>query len=232
MAETLSIEQMGNKLGSFESKLDTFIASFKGMDEKHDKEKETAIKKANDEKEEMKKEVKRGALEAAIKKANEEHDPDKKEAGIRKAMSDYGHDENDEKQGKKGMTDEEHKEHKEAMVQVASVIVDKKIDIDNKILQASAMTNPAGIAALKLKLEKGTFTASKQIYDTMEETFGKHIFQANVIPQPTVTAPPPFFMAGAMNIPAEVDANTLNASSSLSEFSKLSTKELLAGKTS
>lgn len=227
MAVELTLEQMGDKLGSFESKLDIFIASFKANDDIKDKEKEAAIKKANDEKEEMKKEAKRGALEAAIKKANEETDPDKKEAGIRKAMSDY--DENHEKQGKKGMSDEDEKKHKEAMVQVASVIVDKKIDIDNKILQASAMTNPQGLAALKAELEKSTFTASKQIYDTMEKTFGKHIFQANV-PVPTVTAPPPFFMAGAMTTPDEVDANQLNASSSLREFAKLSTKDLMAGK--
>lgn len=228
MSTELTLEQMGTKLGSFESKLDIFIASFKGMDENNHKEKEAAIKKANDEKEEMKKEAKRGALEAAIKKANEETDSDKKEAGIRKAMSDY--DENHEKQGKKGMDEKEEKEHKEAMVQVASVIVDKKIDIDNKILQASAMTNPQGLAALKAELEKGTFTASKQIFDTMEKTFGKHIFQANVIPVQTITQPPPFFMAGAINTPAEVDASQLNASSSLQEFAKLSTKDLMDGK--
>lgn len=227
MAEVLTIEQMGNKLGSFESKLDTFIASFKANDDIKDKKKEAAIKKADDEKEEQKKEAKRASLEAAIKKANEETDSDKKDAAIKKAMSDY--DENHEKQGKKGMSEEDEKKHKEAMVQVASVIVDKKIDIDNKILQASAMTNPSGLAALKAELEKGTFTASKQIYDTMEKTFGKQIFQGAVVQQQTITQPPPFFMAGAFN-PTEVDANQLNASSSLQEFAKLSTKELMDGK--
>ena len=91
MVGELSLEQMGNKLGSFENKLDGFIASYgkKAMDEKNhdDKEKEAAIKKAMDEKEHEKKEAKRAALEAAIKKAMEEPIDEKKEAAIKKAMS-------------------------------------------------------------------------------------------------------------------------------------------------
>lgn len=222
----ITLEEMGSKLTSFESKLDTFIATTikRGMDETHkDKEKEAAIKKANDEKEEEKKEAKRASLTAAIKKANDETDPDKKDAAIKKAMSDYGH-ENKEK--KEAMSDEE-KDHK---AQVASIIIDKKIDIDNKILQAAAMTNPLGVVALKAELESGSFVASKEKYDLMEKMFGKQIFAANIPVQSTITQPPPFFMAGAIPNPAEIDASQLNANSNVMDFAKLSTKDLLEGK--
>ena len=184
-------------------------------------------KKANDVKEEEKKEAKRAALEAAIKKANEEEDSDKKDAAIKKAMTDY--DENHKKESKySGMHDEEHMKNKENMAQVASIITDKKIDIDNKILQAAAMTNPAGVQELKAELEKGNYTASVKTFELMEKMFGKQIFQAN-IPQQTMTQPPPFFMAGAIT-PHEIDASQLNASSNVMDFAKLSTKDLLERK--
>ena len=228
----LTLEGLDGKLDGLGTKLDTFLASAtkKAMtDEEHMKEeKEAAIKKANDEKEEEKKEAKRAALEAAIHKANDEEDPEKKDAAIKKAMTDY--DENHKKEGKySAVHEDEHMEEKEHMAQVASIITDKKIDIDNKILQAAALSNPAGLSALKAELEKGTFTASKKMYENMEKMFGKGIFQAN-IPKPTVTQPPPFFMAGAIN-PAGIDANQLNASSPVMDFAKLSTKDLMEGKT-
>ncbi len=226
----LTLEELDGKLDGLGTKLDTFLASStkKANDETtKEKEQEAAIKKANDEKEEEKKEAKRAALEAAIKKANEEEDPEKKDAGIKKAMSDY--DENHKKDAKySAMNDEEHMEHKEKMAQVASIITDKKIDIDNKILQAAAISNPAGVVALKAELEKGTFTASQKMYENMEKMFGKNIFQANV-PQQTITQPPPFFMAGAI-APHEMDASQLNANSNVMDFAKLSTKDLLEGK--
>jgi len=228
MSGELSLEEMGSKLGSFESKLDGFIASYGKKanedDKTKEKEKEAAIKKANDEKEKEHKEAKRAALEAAIKKAMEEPIDEKKEAAIKKAMSDYGHEDDKTKKEAMSEDDKENKEH------VAAIISDKKIDIDNKILQAAAMSNPTGHAALKLELQNGSFTASKKMYETMEKMFGTQIFKANTnVPTPAVTAPPPFFMAGAV-APATMDANQLNASSSVMEFSKLSTKDLLEGK--
>jgi len=223
----LSLENLDGKLDGLTTKLDAFLASAtkKAMtDEEHMKEKDAAIKKANDEKEEEKKEAKRAALEAAIKKANEEEDPEKKDAAIKQAMSNYGNDEEHKDKKDANMHDkDENKEH------VAAIILDKKIDIDNKILQAAAVSNPTGLAALTAELEKGTFTASKKMYDNMEKMFGKGIFKAKV-PNPTMTQPPPFFMAGAYN-PVEIDANQLNASSPVMDFAKLSTKELLEGKT-
>lgn len=219
----LTLEGLDGKLDGLTTKLDTFLASATkkaNTEEEQKKEQEAAIKKANDEKEEEKKEAKRAALEAAIKKANEEEDSDKKEAAIKKAMSDYGH---EDKEKKEAMSEEE----KEKMAQVASIITDKKINIDNKILQAAAISNPAGLSALKAELENGTFTASKKMYENMEKMFGKQIFQAN-FPTTNITQPPPFFMAGAIN-PQEVDVNQLNASSNVMDFAKLSTKDLLEG---
>jgi len=223
----LSLEELDGKLDGLTGKLDTFLASAtkKAMtDEEHKKEKEIAMKKANDEKEEEKKEAKRAALEAAIHKANEEEDSEKKEAAIKKAMTDY--DENHEKEGKHSAThDDEDKEH---MAQVASIITDKKTDIDNKILQAAAITNPTGLPALKAELENGTYTASVKTFTLIEKMFGKSFFQAN-IPSSTETSPPPFFMAGAIN-PIEIDTNQLNANSNISDFARLSTKDLMDGK--
>ncbi len=222
----VTLEEMGSKLTSFESKLDTFIASTAKTANEHDKtdkEKETAaIKKANDEKEEEKKEAKRASLQAAIKKANDEDTPEKKDAAIKKAMSDYGHEDKDKKEA---MTEDE----KDEKVQVAAIITDKKIDIDNQILRVAAVSNPVGLAALKAELEKGSFTASKKMYEDMEKMLGKGTFQGN-IPTNTITAPPPFFMAEAIN-PQNYDNIQLNANSSLSEFAKLSSKDLLEGKT-
>lgn len=229
MAGELSLEQMGSKLGVIDSKIDGFIAAYgkKAMDEKNhtDKEKEAAIKKAMDEKEHEKKEAKRAALEAAIKKAMEEPIDEKKEAAIKKAMSDYGHEDKDKKEA----MDNNHDKDKMNNEHVAAIIADKKIDIDNKILQAAAMSNPAGLTALKLELHNGSFTASKKMYETMEKMFGKAIFQANIVPTPAVTQAPPFFMAGAIS-PDAMDSSQLNASSNVMDFAKLSTKELLEGK--
>ena len=111
---------------------------------------------------------------------------------------------------------------------VAAIILDKKIEIDNKILQAAAMSNPVGLPALKKELENGSFTASKKMYEDMEKMFGKAIFQA-AVPTPTITQAPPFFMAGAV-APEAMDASQLNANSNVMDFSKLSTKDLLDGK--
>ncbi len=159
MARELSLEEMGSKLGSFESKLDTFIAAAKhGMDD-HDKmknDKEAAIKKANDEKLEKEKKEARTRLASAIKKAEEEPTDEKREAAIKKAMSDYGHEDKDKKEANNDK-DKMNNEH------VAAIILDKKIEIDNKILQAAAMSNPVGLPALKKELENGSFTASKKM---------------------------------------------------------------------
>jgi len=228
MAGELSLEEMGSKLGSFESKLDTFIASAKlGMDN-HDKmkdEKEAAIKKANDEKKENDHKEARAKLASAIKKAEEEPTDEKKEAAMKKAVAEYG-DEHNDKDKKEAM--DNHDKNKMNNEHVAAIILDKKIEIDNKILQAASMSNPIGLPALKKELENGSFTASKKMYEDMEKMFGKAIFQA-AVPTPTITQAPPFFMAGAV-APHEMDSNQLNASSSVMEFSKLSTKDLLDGK--
>lgn len=225
----LTMEQLDTKLNSIDTKIEGFIAAAKkGNDEnsEKEKEKEAATKKANDEKkDEDKKEAKRAALEAAIKKAMEEEDSDKKEAAIKKAMSDYGNENNDKKKEAMSEDDKETKEH------VASIITDKKLEIDNKILAAAAMTNPSGLPALKKSLDKNTFSASKKMLEDMTKIYGDGMFNASITPKQTQTAPPPYFMGSAMN-PTEVDANQLNANSNVMDFSKLSSKDLLDGKTS
>ena len=220
----LTLEGMESKFNELGIKIDSFIAAKTANDEKTDKEKEAAIKKAEDEKKENDNKEARAKLASAIKKAEEEPDDEKKDAAIKQAMSDYG-DDDKKKEGKKGMSEDEKKHEGH----IASIILDKKIEIDNKILQASSMINPAGLPALKAELEKGDYTASVKTMEIMKKSFGEGIFQANVQQQQTITQPPPFFIAGAMN-PAEVDSSTLSASSSVMDFAKLSTKDLLERK--
>lgn len=228
MTGELSLEEMGTKINDFTTKLDGFIASY-GKKAEHENEKnkehEAALKKAQEEKEEEKREAKRAKLEDDIHDAMDEDDHDKKEAAIKKAMDEYSHGEDKPKTEKHEATTEE-KEEKE---HVAAIIKDKKLDIDKQILQAAIMSNPAGIPALKTELEKGTYSASIKMYDSMKKMFGENIFQAHSNIPTTVTAPPPFFMASSIS-PESIDTNQLNASSPAMDFSKLSSKDLLDGK--
>lgn len=227
----LTLETLDKKIDSMTDSVTKFIANYNAMDDKNhtdkEKEKETAMKKAMDEEkkvEEEKKEAKRAVRDAALKIAMEEEDPEKKEAAIKKAMSDY-----DEHPSKKNeaMTDEE----KENKANVAAILGDKKIEIDNKILHVAQFTNPNGIKALKEVLASNTFIASKKMLDDLALTYGAAIFENNsnnLTNQQQHNTPAPFFMGGVIT-PAEVDSNLLTASSSLSEFAKLDTKKLMKG---
>ena len=239
MAPELTLEEMAKKIDDL-TKVATNIKT--AQDEKDEKDKEA--KHAQDEKkEEERKEARkasRGRRDAAIRLAMEEKDDEKKDAAIKRAQDEYDkehkamdekdekHDamDNDEHEPKdhEAMTDDEKKEHE---AQIASIVGDKKWEIDSKILAAAKVMNPTGVEALAKELKKNKFTASKKMLDDMTKIYGEEfIGSVQNIPSVKTETPAPYFMAGAMN-PQDVDANQLNANSPDSEFAKLSTEELL-----
>ncbi len=239
MAPELTLEEMAKKIDDL-TKVATNIKT--AQDEKNEKEKEA--KHAQDtEKEEERKEARkasRGRRDAAIRLAMEEKDDEKKDAAIKRAQDEYDkeHKAMDEKDEKHDAMDDEHEpkdhdaqmtddEKKEHEAQIASIVGDKKWEIDNKILAAAKVMNPTGVEALAKELKKNKFTASKKMLDDMTKIYGEEfIGSVQNIPSVKQETPAPYFMASAMN-PQDVDANQLNANSPDSEFAKLSTEELL-----
>ncbi len=240
MAPELTLEEMAKKIDDL-TKVATNIKT--AQDEKDEKDKEA--KHAQDEKkEEERKEARkasRGRRDAAIRLAMEEPDDEKKDAAIKRAQDEYDkehkamdekdekhdamdNDEHEPKDHDAQMTDDEKKEHE---AQIASIVGDKKWEIDSKILAAAKVMNPTGVEALAKELKKNKFTASKKMLDDMTKIYGEEfIGSVQNIPSVKQETPAPYFMAGAMN-PQDVDANQLNANSPDSEFAKLSTEELL-----
>ncbi len=183
--------------------------TMKGMTEEEKKE-----AGENEKKEEAKK-AKRASKLAAIKKAMEEDDDEKKEAGIKKAMDDY-----DEKKGAEEKPIDEKKDPAK-QDHIANIIEDKRQEIITKILTANKILNPTTVSAVEKRLFKANLTDVQQEWKTIEPFVG------------SVTATPPvqekvvpFF---ANYTPTNIDDNQLNANSPDSEFSKISTKELLSG---
>ena len=236
MAE-LTLEEMAKKIDDL-TKVATNIKT--AQDEKEEKDKDA--KKAQDkDKEEERKEARkasRGRRDAAIRLAMEEKDDEKKDAAIKRAQDEYDkeHKAMDEKDEKHEAMDDEHEpkrdaqtenEKKEHDAQIASIVGDKKSEIDSKILAAAKVMNPTGVEALEKELKKNKFTASKKMLDYMTKIYGPEFIGAvpNTAPVKQET-PAPYFMAGAMN-PQDVDKSQLNANSPDSEFAKLSTAELL-----
>ena len=235
----LTLEEMAKKIDDL-TKVATNIKT--AQDEKEEKDKEA--KHAQDEKkEEERKEARkasRGRRDAAIRLAMEEPDDEKKDAAMKRAQDEYDKehkamDEKDEKHD--AMDNDEHKpkdhdaqneeEKKEHDAQIASIVGDKKWEIDSKILAAAKVMNPTGVEALEKQLKKNKFTASKKMLDDMSKIYGEAFVGAIPTNIPTKQeTPAPYFMAGAMS-PTEVDANQLNANSPDSEFAKLTTEELL-----
>lgn len=240
MAPELTLEDMAKKIDA----LSVVASSLKtAQEEKEEKEKE-AKKAQDEEKEEERKEARkasRGRRDAAIKLAMEEPDDEKKDAGIKRAQDEYdkehkAQDKEEEKHDAMDMDEHEPKDHdaqteeekKEKDAQIASIIDKEKLLIDNKILTAAKIMNPAGVKSLTKELSKNTFTASKKMLDDMTKIHGEP-FMASTI-QPTavpVQEKVPYFMANAMQQADQVDANMLTANSPDSDFAKLSTKELL-----
>ena len=238
MAPELTLEEMAGKIDNL-TKLATNLKTAQDEKEKTDKEAKNA---QDEEKEEERKEARkasRGRRDAAIKRAMEETDDEKKDAGIRKAQDEYDKehkamnkedekhmatDDDDDKPKHDAMTEDEKKEHD---AQIASIVGDKKSEIDAKILAAAKMMNPTGVEALTIELRKNKFTASKKMLDDISKIYGTEwIGSIQNTPSIKTETPAPYFMAAAMN-PQDVDKNQLNANSPDSEFAKLSTEELL-----
>lgn len=185
----------------------------KGMTEEEKKEAKQAMEE--DEKKEVAKKAKRASKLAAIRKAMEEDDDEKKEAAIKKAMDDY----DDEKNG---MTEHPKDEKKDPAKQdhIASIIEDKRREIVNKILIANKILNPTNITLVEKRLYKANLTEVDQEWKTIEPFVGS----VTVTP-PVQEKVVPFF---ANYTPSNIDDNQLNANSPDSEFSKISTKDLLS----
>jgi len=220
MAEP-TLEQLYEKLeslGKLGSKMETFLAT---NDDKDHKEMEA--KKAEDEKkeEEEKKEAKKAKYNSAIKKAMEEDDHDKKMAAIKTAEEDY----NDKKHEAFGKPeDEKTAQEKEDKEHIASIIeADKQTYID-KILTAATITNPTNVKAIEQIVKSASITKLKELA-LLTPSFEGSIGTSAVAPQPEKVIP--FY---ANMTPADIDANQLSASSPDSEFTKLSTQDLLDGK--
>ena len=235
----LTLEEMAKKIDDL-TKVATNIKT--AQDEKNEKDKEAKHAQDNEKEEERKeaRKASRGRRDAAIRLAMEEKDDEKKDAAIKLAQDEYDKehkamDEKDEKHD--AMDNDEHEpkdkeaqyndEKKEHDAQIASIVGDKKSEIDNKILAAAKIMNPTGVEALAKELKKNKFTASKKMLDDMTKIYGTEFIGS--IPNTTTVkqeTPAPYFMAGAMS-PQDVDKSQLNANSPDSEFAKLSTEELL-----
>ena len=190
-------------------------------EEKDMKEHEAKVA-MEDKKEDEKMEAKRATRDAAIKRAMEEPDTEKKDAAIKKAMEDYDHEKKEafgKPDDKHEAMDDEHKKEHEA--QIASIINDKKNSLINQILTANRIINPTDVKSIEARLKTASITDIEKEWKIVKP------FVAGTESTPS-TVPPEKFIPFYANItPADVDASQLNASSPDSEFSKLSTKELL-----
>jgi len=203
--------------------LKTLAAGIKVGQEEDEKKKLEAKKAMEEKKEEEKMEAKKAKYNSAIKAAMEEDDHDKKEALVKHAMDEL-HDKEH-----KGMDEEHNKHKKEAMeeekekdAQVASIINDKKNSLIAQILTANRIINPNGLQLIETRLKKASITEVQKEYDIVKP----FISGVESTPVPPTQPVIPYF---ANITPADVDANQLNASSPDSDFTKLSTKELLEG---
>jgi hypothetical protein len=202
----LTFESLAKDIQETKSMIKTYVAQHEEEDK--DKEgKKAAMKKAEEEKqEEEKKEAKKTA---ALKKAMDEDDPDKRDAAIRKAMDE---DEEDKKEGKKASD-----EDKEKDAQIASIINSKKNEFITKILQANTIVNPTKLKEIDARLQKASIAEVEKEWNTLAPFVASAPTQ-----QPTQQKFVPFYA----NID-QVDESQLNANSPDSDFSKLSTKDLL-----
>lgn len=212
MPEEMTLENLYakiEKLGHVASDMEKFLAS-------QDQAKIAAAKKAEDEKkEDEKKEAKKASLNAAIKAAAEEEDPEKKAAILKAAMED-----DDKKEAFGKPKHAESDEDKEKSAQIAAIIKEKKDSLISQILSANRIFNPTGVAEVEARLKTASITDIQKEHDMIKP------FIAGIPTQTTATQQPfvPFY---ANITPADVDKNQLTASSPDSEFSKLSTKELM-----
>lgn len=215
MAEELTLEQMAEKIDKLAKFASDMNEEMRKSNEKNNEEKEH---KASDEEMQDAKKARRAQMEDDMRKAMDEKDDEKREAAMRKAMDDYDqkHEASQDEEERNASEEKEQKEH------VASIISEKKFEIDNKILTAAKNFNPKGVESLSRKLKTNTFSASKKMYDDMVAIHGTHA--AGHVNQ-SEYEPVPYFMAGVVN--ENIDSKQLNASSPASEFAQLSTQEIL-----
>lgn len=210
-----TLEQLFDTITKLGSKVDTFMATHDDKDHKN-----MEAKKAEDEKkEEEKMEAKKAKYSASMKIAMEEENHEKKMAMVKAAEEEYNDNKKHEAFGKpddeKTAQDKEDKEHIAAIIEA-----DKQIYID-KILTAATVTNPANVKAIEQIVKSASITKLKEMA-MMTPSFEGSV-QTTISQQEKII---PFF---ANITPADVDANQLTASSPDSDFTKLSTKELLEG---
>jgi len=217
MSAELTIESLGKDLVEMKTMLASFAATH---DDKNHKEMEA--KKAEDEKkEEEKMEAKKAKYSAALKAAMDEDNHEKKMAMVTAAEEEY----NDKKHEAFGKPDDEHKaeeEKKEHEAQIASIINDKKQSMINQILTANRIINPQGLAEIEARLKVASITDVQKEFDIVTP-FIAGVQTTAPLQQEKIV---PFF---ANITPSDIDANQLSASSPDSDFTKLSTKDLLEG---
>lgn len=218
MAPELSLEQMAEaiqKMSVTANSMDKFLA----MNEDH-KDKDMSAKKAMEEKhEEEKMEAKKAKYNAAIKSAMEEDDHDKKEAMVKSAMDEL-HDKHDANHEQAPIDEKKAMEEKEKDAQIASIINDKKQQIIAKILTANTFMNPTGLKEVEARLKSASILDVEKEWNILAPAFEGAVAQPVQDTQKFI----PYY---ANITPTDVDSSTLSASSSDSEFSKLSTAELL-----
>ncbi len=220
MPEELTLESLGKNIAD----LKVLVGGIKVGQEEDEHKKQEAVKKAQDDKkEEEKMEAKKAKYTSAIKAAMEENDHDKKMAMVRKAQDEMedkehkaDHNEHNKNMNKHEATDEE----KEKEAQIASIINEKKSSLIKQILTANRIINPSGLDVIEARLKKASITDVEKEYNIVKP------FIAGVPETPSVPQQPviPFY---ANITPTDVDASQLTAASPVSDFSKLSTKELM-----
>ncbi len=207
-----SLETLFDKVETISKGMSVLQAN---VEEMKDKDPHKAQEEEKDEKKEAKK-AKLAKKLAAVRKAMEKEYDEEKEAAIKKAMED--HDDEDTKKGQEEKPIDEKKDP-EKKDHIASIIEDKRKEIANKILTANKILNPANIKEVEKRLFKANLTEVEREWQTIQPFVGS-------MPQtPVQEKVVPFF---ANYTPTSIDENQLNANSPDSEFSKISTKDLLS----
>ena len=218
MPAELTLETLGKNIED----LKVLVGGIKLGEEEDEKKKQEIAKKAEDEKkEEEKMEAKKAKYNAAIKLAMEEDNHDKKMAMVRKAqdeMEDKKHDAQHDEKKEHEATEEE----KEKEAQIASIINDKKNEFITKILTANSIMNPTQIKQVEERLKTASITEVEKEWNILKPAFEGSVAQPTQNTQKII----PFY---ANITPGDIDANQLTAASPDSDFTKLSTKELLEG---
>lgn len=219
-----SLDELAAKIESI-----AFIA--KKLEEEHEaREEEEKERKANEEEHEKKMREAREHRDEEMKRAMEEEDDEKRDAKMKRAMDEYEkkhkakHDEDEHKadETQKHRPKELHGEEKEEKEHVASLIRDEKANLINKILTANKITNPQNLKTIEERVKKASLSDLKNEYEIIAPFLG----MANPAPTP---APQEQKLIPFMANIQQKGTEEFTASTPASEFTSISTKDLLEG---